>query len=298
MVRLLRLETGEVDMVVDLPAKDEGRLRRSAPEIRIYPISGRLFGYLNYNLHNPLLKDSRVRRAISHAIDRRAFTENLMFGRAQPAGSIIVPALAWAHDPDRLPDELDVERSKTLLRESGFLDRDGDGVIERGGRPFEIQITTRTGDPVRENGILILQENLSRVGIRVRIRMMEAAAALAEVKKGDYDVYYGHFQSRLSVDPTMLVGTGGPVNYGDYSDAKMDELIRQGLSTMDREQARVIWYEFQEYFAEQQPWTMLYYFDTLVGIRDDFRNCTPDNLSPFYRLERWWKVPEADPAPR
>jgi len=298
MVRLLRLEAGEVDMVVGIPLKDESRLRKNAPEIRVYPLSGRLYGYLTYNLRNPMLADARVRRALSHAIDRRAFTENLMFGRAQPAASLIVPALAWAHDPKQEPDPLDLEHAAELLSAAGFVDQDGDGILERDGEPFEIQVTTRTGDPVRENGVLILQENLARAGVRVRIRMMESGAALAEVRQGDFDVYYGHFQSRLSVDPTMLVGTGGSVNYGGYSDARMDEMIRQGLGEMDRERARLIWFEFQEYFAQEQPWSMLYYFDTLVGIREDFRDCSPDNLSPFYELERWWRIPGPDLAPR
>ncbi len=290
-VRLLRLEAGEVDMVENIAPKDEGRLRKSTPWIKIYPISGRMFGYLNYNVRRPFLSDARVRRAISHGIDRRAFTENLMFGRAQPAASIIVPALAWAHDANLAPDAYDPALSARLLQEAGFADTDGDGVVEKDGKPFQIEITTRTGDPVRENGALILQENLSRIGIRVKLRLMEYSAALSEVRAGRYDVYYGHFGSRMSVDPTMLVCTGGAVNYGGYSNPEMDELVEQGLAEMDTDAARVIWYRFQELCAKEQPWTMLYYYDALVGIQTAFQDCTPNNLSPFYGIEKWWLAP-------
>ncbi len=290
-VRLLRLEAGEVDMVENIAPKDEGRLRKSAPWIKIYPISGRLFGYLNYNVRRAFLSDARVRRAISHGIDRKAFTENLMFGRAQPAASLIPPALAWAHDPNLAPDAFDPELSRRLLAEAGFEDSDGDGVVEKDGRPFEVEITTRTGDPVRENGALILQENLRQIGIRVKLRLMEYSAALAEVRAGRYDIYYGHFGSRMSVDPTMLVCTGGAVNYGGYSNPKMDALVEEGLETMDTDKARAIWYEFQKLCDEEQPWTVLYYYDSLVGIQSAFQDCTPNNLSPFYDIEKWWLVP-------
>jgi peptide/nickel transport system substrate-binding protein len=291
-VRLLRLETGEVDMLEDIPLKDYERIRRTSPEIRIYPVSGRRFGYLNYNVRNPFLADARVRRAISHAVDRRAFTENLMYGHAQPAASIIVPALAWAHDAELAPHALDRAEAARLLAEAGFADDDGDGVLDRDGVPFEIRITTRTGDPVRENGILILQENLARVGIRVKLRLMEMSAALDEVRSGDYDVYYGHFNSRLSVDPTILVTTGGALNYGGYSDAGIDSLVAAGVGELDDDRARRIWKDFQARFHQEQPWTILYYYDSLVGIRDVFHGCTPHNLSPFYGLEGWWKEPE------
>ncbi len=290
-VRLLRLEAGEVDMVENIPPKDEGRLQKSAPWIKIYPISGRLFGYLNYNVRRPFLSDARVRRAISHGIDRKAFTENLMFGRAQPAASLIPPALAWAHDPNLAPDAFDPELSRRLLAEAGFEDRDGDGVVEKDGKPFELEITTRTGDPVRENGALILQENLRQIGIKVKLRLMEYSAALAEVRAGRYDIYYGHFGSRMSVDPTMLVCTGGAVNYGGYSNPKMDALVEEGLATMDTDKAQAIWYEFQKLCDEEQPWTVLYYYDSLVGIQRAFQGCTPNNLSPFYGVEKWWLVP-------
>jgi len=287
-VRLLKLESGEVDMVESIAPKDEARLKKTAPEIKIYPLSGRRFGYLCYNLRRPFLDDVRVRQAISHAIDRKAFTENLMFGRAQPAASIIVPALGWAHDPTLPVDTYDPELSRRLLKDAGFLDTDDDQVVEKDGSPFEITITTRTGDPVRENGILILQENLARVGIKVKLRMMELSAALSEVRKGDFDVYYGHYNSRMSVDPTALISTDGAMNWGGYSNPRLDELVREGLAEMDMEKAKSIWYEFQRVFAEEQPWTMLYYYDTLVGIRSTFHDCTPDNLSPFYDIHKWW----------
>ncbi len=287
-VRLLKLESGEVDMVTSIAPKDEARLRKKAPDIKIYALSGRRFAYLCYNLRRPFLDDVRVRQAFSHAIDRRAFTENLMFGRAQPAASIIVPALGWAYDASLPVDAYDPELSRKLLAEAGFSDEDQDGVIEKDGRAFEVEILTRTGDPVRENGILILQQNLARVGIKVKLKMMELSSALAEVRKGEFDIYYGHYSSRMSVDPTNIACTGGAMNWGGYSNPQIDRLVRQGLAEMDMEKAKQIWYEFQRIFAREQPWTMLYYYDSLVGIRDTFHDCTPDNLSPFYDIHRWW----------
>jgi len=295
-VRLLKLESGEVDLVENIPPKDEARLKKTAKDIKIYPLSGRRFAYLCYNLKRPFLDDVRVRRAISHAIDRRAFTENLMFGRAQPAASIIVPALGWAHDSSLPVDAYDPDLSRKLLEEAGFADTDGDKVVERDGKAFEIGITTRTGDPVRENGILILQENLSRVGIKVKLNLMELSTALTEVRKGNFDIYYGHYNSRMSVDPTSLVTTGGVSNWGAYSNPRIDELVQEGLREMDVQRAKEIWYQFQNVFAQDQPWTMLYYYDTLVGIRSDFHDCAPDNLSPFYGIENWWTSGQVDPV--
>ncbi len=298
-VRLLQLENGEVDLVESIPSKDIERIKRN-PNLQVYPLSGRLMGYLQYNFKRPQLADARVRHAISSAIDRRAMVEGLMYGYAQPAASPMTPAAGagWAYDASLKPDPYDPDRSRQLLAEAGWIDHDGDGVLDKDGQVLEIELKTRTGDPVREDGALILQENLARVGIRVKTRLMEMAAVLNQVHKGEFDVYYGQWRSRLSPDLTALFGTAqthdaGGFNDGGYSNPRVDELMRQAVSELDREKAKPLWHEVQRLLVEDQPWTPLYYRDLVVGINRRFQDCTPHLLSAYYGIEKWWEAPPA-----
>jgi peptide/nickel transport system substrate-binding protein len=302
-VRLLQLENGEVDMVETIPTKDIARLRNN-PDLKLYPLRGRLLGYLQYNLRKPTLADPRVRHAISLAIDRTAMVEGLMYGFAQPAGSVMAPVLGWPHDASLAPDPHAPERARALLAEAGWTDRDGDGVVDKDGQPLALEIKTRTGDPVREDGVIIVQENLSRVGIRATPRLLELATVLDQLKVGEFDIYYGQFRARLSPDITSLFGSAqtherGGSNYGGYSNPQVDALMGQAVDQLDPQLARPLWHQVQRMIYEDQPWTMLYYRDQVVGINRRFRDCTPHVLSAYYGIERWWEaVPAAGQHPR
>jgi peptide/nickel transport system substrate-binding protein len=289
--RLLQLEIGEVDMG-QIPHKDIARIREKNPHVRLYEIAGRNTGYLMYNIHREMFADKRVRQAINVAIDRRALIDGLMYGYAEPIATFIPPLLGRAHDDGLEPFTRDPARARELLAEAGWVDTDGDGIVDKDGKPFSIELRTRTGDPVRENGALIIQRNLAEIGIEVTPRMMELSATLDRVSAGDFDIYFGKFGARLSVDPTSQFGTGGRFNHGGYSNPELDELIAKGVAELDPDRAVEIWHRVQEIVYEDQPWSFLYLEIPVVGIDDSFHDCTPHALSLYENIEQWWKEPE------
>jgi peptide/nickel transport system substrate-binding protein len=194
------------------------------------------------------------------------------------------------------PHRRDVSRARALLAEAGWSDVDGDGIVERDGRSLSFAIKTRTGDPVRENGVLILQRNLREVGIDAVPRMLELSTVLDQVGAGDFDVYLGQTSARLSPDMSASVATGGGFNYGGYSNAEVDSLIAHALTLLDRDQAAQTWRRVQEILYVDQPMSLLYAKYPLVGLRADIRGATPNFLSVYEHLERWWRAPAAGPG--
>ncbi len=112
-----------------MPLKDAERLRKLptlALETRGYEwLSPWLF--FDLNVDEPHLKDVRVRRAIAHAIDRRAIASIVWYGIGKPAISPVPSTLAAFHD-DSVPQyPFDVKRAEALLDEAGFK-RGPDGI--------------------------------------------------------------------------------------------------------------------------------------------------------------------------
>jgi peptide/nickel transport system substrate-binding protein len=289
--RLLQLEIGEADMIESVPVKDITRLREN-PDIRLVDMGPRYMGYLVYNLDRPGLDDARVRNAISYAIDRRAFVEGLLFGFARLIANPITPIVAWAYNDDLKPHQRDPDRARALLGEAGWVDTDGDGIVDKDGVPLRVEIKTRTGDLVRENGVLVIQSNLRDVGIDVQPRMLELSTVLGQVQQGDFDIYMGQVSGRLSPDLTNLFGTGGGYNWGGYSNATVDRLMAEARGAVDRETAARLWRQVQEILYAEQPQTMLYARSPLVGIRREIRDATPNFLTPYEDLALWWRLPE------
>ncbi|HOL18072.1 MAG TPA: ABC transporter substrate-binding protein, partial [Bacillota bacterium] len=83
------------------------------------------YQYMGMNLHHPILSDVRVRRAITHALDRWAMVENLFDGMAIVQTSHM-SSVSWAYDPTIKPLPFDQEKAAQLLDEAGWkLGKDG-----------------------------------------------------------------------------------------------------------------------------------------------------------------------------
>ncbi|MFO7653143.1 MAG: ABC transporter substrate-binding protein [Candidatus Krumholzibacteriia bacterium] len=289
--RFLALEAGDVDVVEELPPQAAARLA-AGTGIEVHRVTGRVYGYVSYNFDRPLFRDARVRRAISLAIDRERLVDGLLHGYGRPAGSPLPPAV-WNHHADLLPDPHAPARAESLLAAAGWADLDGDGVRERAGERLSFELITRKGDPVRENGAVILRDNLAAVGIDLQLRVMEHAAGLDRVRERRFDAYLGHFSQNLLGDPSslLLAGESGRFNYGGYASAVVDSLLAVALGETDRAAALPVWRRLQEEVAADPPAAYLYYPDVLVGVNRRIRDARPHVLSPYNNLVEWWIAP-------
>ena len=290
--RLVALETGEVDLVDHVPPDAARRLEKNG-QVRIASTGGRQFYYLQWNFRNPLFAAAEVRLALSLAIDRRRMVSTLLLGYGTPAKGPVPPAL-WNHHPSLEPDPFDSDEARRLLASAGWADTDGDGILDREGVPFRFEILTKQGDPVRDNGSVILRENLKDVGIDVTILAMELAAGLDRLRAGRFDSYFGRLNANLHGDPSGYVRSTAidEFNYGHYAHVGVDSLLSVALGISDRARALPIWLEIQELLADDPPAAYLFYPENLVGIRSRLRDVRPHLLSPVNNLAEWWIAPE------
>lgn len=290
--RLVALETGEVDLVDGLDPDAARRLEKTG-KVKIASVGGRRFYYLSWNFRLAMFQDAATRQALSLAIDRQMMLATLLKGYGKIANSPIPPVL-WNHN-DQLPlPDFDPAKARLMLAEAGWRDDDGDGVIERDGEPFEFDILTKQGDPVRENGAVILRANLADVGVKVNLRVMDLAAGLARVRAGKFDSYLGLLNANLFGDPTGYVGSQATdqFNFGHYANAEVDSLLSLATGKLSRAEALPVWYQLQTVLAADQPAAYLLYPDNLVGISTRLQNVKPHLLSPVNNLAQWWVAEE------
>lgn len=289
--RLLALETGEVDVADGISSGAAKRLEARG-DLRLVDCGGRRLYYLVWNCREPALADAATRRALSLAIDRGRLVSALVDGFGKPAASPIAPAL-WNHDRDLPADPCDVAAARRLLADAGWRDADGDGVLERSGRELRFEILTKGGDPVREQGGVILRENLAAVGAAVEVRAMEQVAGLARVRAGDFDAYFGLFIANLYGNPSPSVRSTatGEFNFGHYANATVDSLLDVALGERDRARALPAWKTLQATLAADPPAAYLFYPDNLVAVNRRLRDVRPHMLSPVNNLDEWWIAP-------
>jgi peptide/nickel transport system substrate-binding protein len=145
-----------------------------------------------WNQHHPLFAEAAVRRALSHAIDRRQLARLLGYPDEMPlVGGVSNEDLVdypyrqggWDQGP-----AYDPALAARVLEQEGWIDRDGDGIREKAGTEarFDLVVPAAVDIPGRDQGLFV-QDQLRRVGVAAEIRPMDWGAARHVLREGTYD---------------------------------------------------------------------------------------------------------------
>ncbi|WP_264778564.1 ABC transporter substrate-binding protein [Deinococcus aetherius] len=232
--RLNELKSGTIDFTSDL---NPDALANVRADRRIEPVLKPSFnvGFLSLNSSNPYLKDVRVRRAISMAINKKAIVESFWGDLGVSDNSFLPPALAWANSK-QVPANVmyDPKAAKALLAAAGYPNGFSlDLWYMPVSRPY-----FPTPKPIAE----AMAADLSDIGIKVNLKTEDWAAYLQHRFQPGFDMYM------IGWTP----GNGSPLDfYGAYygadvsSDSKyappeLDALLLQAQAAIGRtQQARV-----------------------------------------------------------
>lgn len=227
-------------------------------------------GNLNELVPNKFFGDLRVRQAVAMGYDKAALALTL----GENAGSVqlsgpIVPAFYGAYDmSDIEPWQYDPEAAAALLDEAGWVDSDGDGVREKDGVRFEVDLVYSKLVDLWGNAALIMQDQLGQIGIKINIVEQEWSAYLGNVLlPGTYDITIVGFGGGTEVDgiaynllhsKNVIMGGGG-FNLSAYVNPRMDELLDQartlpGCAVEERYQ---LYREVQQIARDDVPYDWL-----------------------------------------
>ncbi len=294
----MELKAGGVDMMgltpVQYQRQTTGRDFLSRFSKYRYPASS--YVYLGYNLRNPLFADKRVRQAISAAISKDEIIHGALLGMGQVAHGPFKPG-TWPYNPGVKDIGYDPARALALLGEAGWR-RGGDGILTRDGRPFQFTILTNQGNDLRLKTAQIIQYRLKKIGIDVKIRVVEWASFLKNfIDKGDFEAIVMGWT--IPPDPDLFdvwhSSKTGPkeLNFVGFKNQEVDRLIVEGRGTFDQEHRRRCYFRIQEILADEQPYTFLYVPDALPVVQARFRGIEPAPAGISYNFIRWY-VPKEE----
>ena len=250
------------------------------------------YTYLGYNLKNPLFADKRVRQAIAHAVNREEIIDGVLLGLGKPATGPYKPG-TWAYNPNVRQYPYDPKKAKALLAEAGWKDDNGDGIIEKDGRPFEFEILTNQGNEVRAKCAEIIQRRLAEVGIRAKIRVVEWAAFVNDfINKRKFDATILGWTIPMEPDlyDVWHSSKTGPqeLNFISYRNEEVDALIVKARETFDQVVRKRCYDRIQEILAEEQPYLFLYVPDALPIIHARIRGVETAPLGIGWNFIKWY----------
>jgi peptide/nickel transport system substrate-binding protein len=250
--RVAALLSGDVDAIEQPPIADLPRLKADPKFTVTSKISHRVI-YFNFDhldrvspfvsardgkplAKNPFL-DLRVRKAVSKAINRQAIAERVMEGQATPAGQLVSEKL-FGNVPGMKAEPYDPEGARKLLAEAGYPDG------------FNLTIHGPAGRYVNDEKIVqAVAQMLTRVGIVSKVETAPMAPYSARASKQEFSFHmvgWGASTGEASSPLRSLLATFnrdkglGAVNWGRYSNAKVDYVIEQALQQVDDDNRRAM----------------------------------------------------------
>lgn len=259
---------------------------------RKYKYLSASYTYMAYNLSHPLFSDRRVRQALACAVDKREIIKGALMGLGVPTIGHYKPD-SWAYDHDIEDYPHDPGRALMLLAQAGWTRKSPTGPLEKDGRPFAFTILTNQGNEQRIKAAAILQNQLARIGVQVKVRTVEWATFIKEFidQRRFETVLLGwtipQDPDAFDVWHSSKIEKPG-LNYVGYANPEADALLEQGRNMVDQAKRKPIYDRFQAIVHEDQPYLFLYTPYALPILSARIHGVEPAPAGISWNFNRWW----------
>lgn len=256
---LAGMESGEIDVMLGVQAKDVERLKGAGNAI-LESLTAGISPGLFMNVSQPPFDDVKVRQAINLAVDREALIKAVALGQAVAQWGPISPSVPgyWS-GVEKIGYGLDLEKAAALLNEAGYS-LGASGLLEKDGEPFRVSIIAVPIDPESVKVAQVLKEQFKALGVDLEIKQLDPGIAWEAIITGDYEltmmgVTWGEADVLWMLMHSNMLGA---LNFLQTNDPELDRLLdatRETVDPMKRQEACNV---AQQYIVEQAYVVPLY----------------------------------------
>ena len=258
--RQIAMTRGELDILYHGLSPEGNAALVADPRFTVKGVQGSVIGSYAWNHDVEDLRDSRIRHAFLHALDRQKIINVFSTGN----GTIFNNPLthSWYQDPawkDRFP--FDPDKSRSLLADAGW---DSNRVVK-----------VLTGTPRDEKAsaqLAAVQQMLADVGMTIEYDTVDGAARTEKTENGDFDIFTGGFS--VHSDPDGFLKNRLHTNSENlmrYASPEFDVLIEAGGNAIDPKERAKIYREIAEILMQDMPLSTTYMTNSWYAMRKEVR---------------------------
>lgn len=190
---------------------------------------------------NNVTADHAIREALNVGVDRQKMCDEIFSGHAVPEYTS-VDTREYAN-PDAKVQDANVDEAKQILKDGGWEDTDGDGIVEKNGTKASFDLYYPSDYLDRQSLATVFAEQAKEIGIEVNLKgadwdtiyanMYSSAAVMQQTSPDPYKSIYQQYYSK---DPDDFY-----MNPGLYNNSESDALMKQAMATTDLSQADSLW---------------------------------------------------------
>lgn len=255
--RALELETGGVDISYGIEPQDYERMK-AENKVQLSRDATLSTNYIGFNVGKAPFDKVEVRQAINHAINVDEIVDHVLLKIGKKATGPI-SSLVWGANTELKGYEYNPDKAKALLTQAGF--------------PNGFETTIWTNDnPVRMKIAEVVQAQLQKVGIQVKVQVVEWTAYLADTAAGKHDMFIlGWVTVTGDADYGLYAlfhssQFGSPGNRTFYKNTEVDSLLDKGRQTSDPAERMAAYKRAQELITADAPWLFLNIAEEVTGL--------------------------------
>ena len=290
--RINQLRGGEIHVTALVPW-DKYREVRDVPGLTIHRMVGNSYEHVTLNERAvEAFRDVRVRRALTHAIDRELIVRTILDSLAPVINGPIQP-VSWAFTDSVARYDYDPAKARALLESAGWRDADGDGIRERNGHRLAFTLITQAGFAVRENVSQALQRMWREVGVDAQVRLVDGTSISGLWFEGKFDAMLHWWHMPADPELTLFFASdrtpprGRNINY--VNDDSLTRLLYASDRTVDQGSRRTLLVAAQRRIADLAVEIPLYNVTRLDAVPANLVGFTgnPTNAGIFWNVHQW-----------
>jgi peptide/nickel transport system substrate-binding protein len=288
------LRAGQIDFFENvLPADTQSLIDEESIDVAIYDTFS--FSFYAYNLDEtktPLWQDVKTRQALAYALDRQSMVDNISLGYAEVAqGSQPVLSVAYAPDQITTHYDYDPDKAMALLAEAGWVDSDGDGIVELDGLKLSFKMMYGSGNAASDQFVAYMQEAWKAVGVEMTPDPVSFGDVLlpAITETYEYEIAFLGFNWDATGDQSPMFSTdayGPGFNMMKYSNPEVDRLNLEANATIDPEARIKLLIESANLVNDDLPVNIILFRRDRTGYNVRMHNYFPNALGGLL-----WSIP-------
>ena len=295
---LKHAESGSLDVVRYIPPSKLSEIKNKASfqEKFDFPdVEELAYHYLGLNTQLPKLQEVNVRKAIAHAVNKTQIIQECFDGDAVTLDGPVFSFKDYYNSNIQAID-FNLEKAKSYLKEAGWSDSDGDGVLDKmiDGKLEKLSLTIHynQGNSIRKKISEALQANLKKLQIELIIKSIDFPTLLDKVNQRDFDMIALAWVKDAGLDNMkQLWHRSSTSNRVGFGDANSDALIDKIQVTIDPKKRKKLYWEIQQKIVDSYAYIFLVKPKASLIISNRFDYPKPNLLRPFF-TPRFLKLKE------